>query len=515
MVTVSSTDAPAVPPDRAAAVVAAAAPYLEHWLEVQRRRARVPAVQAAVRVGGDLVLSVALGSADLAADEPLTTGHRFRVASHSKTFTATLVLQLLEAGALRLDDPLARWVPRIAETAPALGGVTVRALLGHQGGVVRDGADSDHWQLAHPFPADLDGLLGLASDGAVMGSDEHFKYSNVAYGLLGAVVEAAGGASWAEQLGERITGPLGMTSTLPDLDEGSVGTDGRAAGHATGYAALLDDEVERLPVPAVPTGALAAATGVSSTAEDLTAWMSAHARGASSVLGARSLRLAQREESRLRAHDEAVRRWGLGFEIDEVGGRTVVGHSGGFPGYVTRTWLDPEAEIAVSVLTSANGSPAGALAAGLLRLVDVALAGPDGRVDGADPARSGAEAGGDGTGLERWTGRFANLWGRTDVALLGGRLVLLSPAVPDPGEGWLELVPEGDTLRSEAVDGTGPVGEAVQYAWAEDGSPASVRVGGMTAWPVEDFRARRAAMLRGQRPVRPLPGEKVPTCAER
>ena len=492
----SAADPSAVPPERTAAVVRAAAPYLEHWLEVQRRRARVPAVQAAVRVGGDLVLSVALGSADLAAGEPLTTAHRFRVASHSKTFTATLVLQLLEAGRLRLDDPLERWVPRIAESAPALGGVTVRALLGHQGGVVRDGREADHWQLAHPFPTDLDGLLGLAADGAVMGSDEHFKYSNVAYGLLGAVVEAAGGAPWAEQLRQRITGPLDLGSTLPDLADGSIGADGRAAGHATGYAALLDDEVERLPVPATPTGVLAAATGVSSTAEDLTAWISAHARGATSVLGAPALRLAQREESRIHAHDEAVRRWGLGFEIGEAGGRTLVGHSGGFPGYVTRTWLEPDAALAVSVLTSCNGGPADALARGLLRLVDVALAGPDGRGEGADlgPAAGGNGAG--GAGLERWTGRFANLWGRTDVALLGRRLVLLSPATPDPGEGWLELVPESpDALRSEAVDGTGPVGETVEYTWAEDGTPASVRVGGMTAWPVEDFRARRAAML--------------------
>ena len=492
----SAADPSAVPPERTAAVVRAAAPYLEHWLEVQRLRARVPAVQAALRVGGDLVLSAALGSADLAADEPLTTSHRFRVASHSKTFTATLVLQLLEAGRLRLDDPLERWVPRIAESAPALGGVTVRALLGHQGGVVRDGRDSDHWQLAHPFPTDLDGLLDVATDGAVMGSDEHFKYSNVAYGLLGAVVEAAGGAPWADQLRQRITGPLGLGSTLPDLEEASIGADGRAAGHATGYSALLDDDVERLPVPSTATGVLAAATGVSSTAEDLTAWMSAHAHGATSVLGAPVQRLAQREESRIHAHDEAVRRWGLGFEIGEVGARTLIGHSGGFPGCITRTWLDPDAAIAVSVLTSCNGSPAAALASGLLRLVDVALAGPDGRVDGASAPAAGQDEAG-GTSLERWTGRFANLWGRTDVALLGGRLVLLSPAVPDPGEGWLELVPESpDALRSEAVDGTGPVGEAVEYTWADDGSPASIRVGGMTAWPVEDFRARRAAMLR-------------------
>lgn len=486
----SPGDAPSTDRERTAAVATAAAPYLEHWLEVQRRQARVPAVQAAIRVGGDLVLSVALGSADVAAGEPLTPAHRFRVASHSKTFTATLVLQLLERGALRLDDPLERWVPRITETAPALARVTVRALLGHRGGVVRDGQDSDHWQLARPFPGDLDGLLGLAADGAVMGSDERFKYSNVAYALLGQVVEAAGGAPWADQVAERITGPLALTSTLPDVDEVSIGTDGRASGHATGYAGLLDDEVERLAVPTAPTGVLAPATGVSSTAEDLTAWMVAHSRGDASLLGAHAQRLAQREESQVRAHDEAVRRFGLGFEIGHVGERTLVGHGGGFPGYVTRTWCDPQADVAVSVLTSCNGGPADTMASGLLRLLDLALSGED-RVREVPAAGAGD--------LERWTGRFANLWGRVDVALLGGRLVLLGPGSPDPSQGYLELTPEGpDALRSEAVDGTGPVGELVRYAWADDGSVVSLRFGGMTEWPVEAFRARRAAMLGGR-----------------
>ncbi len=175
-----------------------------------------------------------------------------------------------------------------------------------------------------------------------------------------------------------------------------------------------------------------------------------------------------------------------------MGSRTLVGHSGGFPGFITRSWLDPEAAIAVSVLTSCSGGPADALASGLLRLVDLALA-------GRDATAGGEGADGDGAGdtdLERWTGCFANLWGRTDVALLGGGLVLLSPAAPDPSAGHLRLTPEGPgSLRAEAVDGTGPVGERVDYAWARDGSPASIRVGGQTSWPVQEFRSRRAELL--------------------
>ena len=95
-----------------AEVAADIAPYLESWLDHQRRRARVPGVQAAVRVGDRLVLDTALGVADVGTGEPLTTGHLFRIASHSKTFTATAVLRLVEEGRMRLDDPIGRWVPR-------------------------------------------------------------------------------------------------------------------------------------------------------------------------------------------------------------------------------------------------------------------------------------------------------------------------------------------------------------------------------------------------------------------
>ena len=110
------------PPARVAEVAAAAASYLESWLDHQRRRARVPGVQAAVRVGERVVLSTALGVADADTGEPLTTGHLFRIASHSKTFTATAVLQLVEAGRMRLDDPIGHWVPAVRERVPELAG---------------------------------------------------------------------------------------------------------------------------------------------------------------------------------------------------------------------------------------------------------------------------------------------------------------------------------------------------------------------------------------------------------
>jgi D-alanyl-D-alanine carboxypeptidase len=465
-------------PERTAEVAAAAAPYLETWLDHQRRRARVPGVQAAVRVGDRLVLDTALGVADVSTGEPLTPGHLFRIASHSKTFTATAVLQLVEAGRLRLDDPIARWVPALAGSG--LAEVTIRELLGHQGGVIRDGADNDHWQLLHPFPDEEQLIAIAAADGAVLERNEHFKYSNIGYSLLGLAIEAVTGTSYHAHVQAAVVDPLGLADTGPEWDPA------RAADHAAGHTGLLDGEDVRLTIPHVDTRAMAAATGFSSTARDLTRYGAAHVTGDPTLLSDGSKRLMRRRESEIRVHGNDPRYYGLGLDLRALGERELIGHSGGYPGHITRTWIDPEAQVVVSVLTNAVDGPADALARGLFRLLDLALAAP------ADDDRPPVEA------LRRYTGRFANLWGVTDVAELGGRLVLLHPSAPDPAEEFAELTVAGpDTLRLETVAGFGSPGETVEYGWAADGTASLVRAGGISSWPLEAFRARRAAQVAG------------------
>jgi D-alanyl-D-alanine carboxypeptidase len=465
-------------PDRTAEVVAAAAPYLESWLEHQRRRLRVPGLQAAARVGDRLVLDTALGTADVTTGETMTPAHLFRIASHSKTFTATAVLQLVEGGRLRLDDPVAQWVPAL--TGTGLAPVTVRELLGHQSGVVRDGADNDFWQLLHPFP-DEAGLLGIATSGdaRVFGRNEHFKYSNVGYSLLGLVIEAVTGTGYNAHVQAAVVDRLGLTDTGPEWDAA------RAGDYAAGHTGLLDGEDTRLTIPHVDTRAMAAATGFFSTARDLTRYGAAHFTGDTTLLDDASKRLMRRPESEVRAHGKA-RYYGLGLDLDTVGERKLIGHSGGYPGHITRTWIDPDARVVVSVLTNCVDGPADVLARGLFGLLDLALSAPD------DAGRPPAED------LHRYTGRFANLWGVTDVALLGGRLVLTHPSAPEPAEEYAELtVEDPDTLRLEAMAGFGSAGETVEYEWAADGTASRVRCGGISSWPLDVFRTQRAAQVAG------------------
>ena len=133
-------------------VVREAARYGDSWVALRARTQRVPGVQVAVAVAGEVLLSSAHGFARLPetngeddAGEPLTTAHLFRIASHSKTFTATAVMQLVEAGKVRLDDTVEAHVAALAGSPIA--DRTVAELLAHGGGVVRDSHEADFWQL--------------------------------------------------------------------------------------------------------------------------------------------------------------------------------------------------------------------------------------------------------------------------------------------------------------------------------------------------------------------------------
>lgn len=470
-------------PELTLQAVQSAAGYARSWLSFRQRYLRVPGIQVAMLYGDDIVLSEAFGDADVEQHDALTTEHRFRVASHSKMFTATAILQLAQHGRLRLDDAVGQWVSYLADDATGIGAVTTRELLSHSGGVIRDGIEADHWQLLTRFP-DSDGLRALASSGArVLPRNDRFKYSNVGYSLLGQIVEAVSGSTYAEYVAANILEPLGMAHTTPEYDE--------AAGpHAVGYTSLAYGD-KRVPIDHIRTGAMASATGFSSTAEDLCRFAAAHFSGDDRLLDEDAQRTMR--HSWWEVGDPAKRHYGLGLGVTQCGERRLVGHSGGFPGFITHTLFDPDDRLAVSVLTNAIDGPADSLAMGLVKLVDAA-AGSDGR---AEP-------------VERFACRLADMWSVRDVAVLGGRLLFVDPTATDPTDATFELQPEGETtLRITEGSGYGAVGETLEFTFASDGSVEFVRgAGGAAWWPIEHFHL-------GDRVTLPDGGSPIPMASSR
>ena len=276
-------------------------------------------------------------------------------------------------------------------------------------------------------------------------------------------------------MSESILGPLGLDDTSPDIDPGHV-TD-----HATGYTGLEYAD-HRLPIEHIATGAMASATGFSSTATDLVRWAAAHFLGDTRVLTDDAKRQMQRTEWAVAG---TTSWYGLGLSIGEIGTRRVVGHGGGFPGFITRTWWDPTDRLAVAVLTNAIDGPALTLATAAVRLVDLALGSGRPADDHADGDRTVAPPA--AADLTSFCGRFANLWGVIDVVALGGRLYLLDPTVDDPvAEPSMLAVVDERTLRVTDAPGYASPGERLVYERDDDGRVRSVRGGsGSTSYPLD------------------------------
>ena len=463
------------------------AAWAGEWLGHRQRTLRIPGLQYAIAYRGEIVATGAHGMADLSTGEPLTDRHAFHIASHSKTFTSTAILQLTEMvpPALRLDDRLVRHLPASLAALPGLSDLTVSDLLHHGSGMTRDGVDGDHWQLQHAFP-DSDELLDLVRRSeSPYPANDRFHYSNIAYSLLGRVIEEAAGCSYADYVRRSIIAPLGLADTAPDFDPSAP--DRRfATGHTN-----AEDGRDRVPIDHVAARSMAPATGFTSTAHDLCLYFSAHCLGDTRLLSDDAKRRMQHAWWAPRAREH----YGLGLQLMDIGDRRLIGHSGGYPGHITRTWCDPKDQLVVSVLCNASDAAATPLCNGILRLVEH-LSHPDGGVP--EHARD--------VDLQSFTGHFATLSGGFDIARFGRRLLAIPTDDNDPTEVLGELVAEGpDTaMLVRAHDGYTDEGERFRFTRDATGAVLSVRAfSGITAYPDDEYVRRFLAGGRVRAPADP------------
>ncbi|MET7471734.1 serine hydrolase domain-containing protein [Micromonospora sp. NPDC005686] len=252
----------------------------------------------------------------VAGETPRPDGDlQYRVGSITKTMTAVLVMQQRDAGRLALDDPLDAHLP-----GTPVGRATVRQLLGHVSGLQRE-PDGGWWERAGGM--DLDTLLaGLTPDKIAHPPHFVYHYSNLAYGLLGAVLERITGTPWADLLTERLLTPLGMRRTTYHPTE----------PYARGYVVHPWHETLR-EEPLTDSGAMAAAGQLWSTVEDLGRWAAFLADPDPAVLSPATL-AEMCAPVVINDLDSWTGGHGLGIELYRVGDRVHVGHGGSMPGYV-------------------------------------------------------------------------------------------------------------------------------------------------------------------------------------
>lgn len=365
---------------------------------------RVPGVIAGLVRDGELVWQAAFGAADtVMPDQPPTADTQFAIGSITKTFTATLVMALRDAGALDLDDSLAKFVPETRHQQ-----LTVRRLLAHASGLQREPVGDVWATLIHPDATSL--LAGLEEAEQVLPPRSHWHYSNLAYSVLGEVVARVDGRSWGESLQARILEPLGMRRTTA-MPEGE-----RAVGY---YTEPFTDQVT--PQPVVDLRATSPAGTLWSTLGDLARWAGFLAEGDDAVLSRDTLE----EMAQVQMMVDPLRwtmAWGLGLELVRQGDRILIGHDGGMPGFVTAVLVHPATRTGAVVLSNTTsdfdpGETAATLLTGLLD--DDPAPEPAWRPDSDVP-----------DDLLEFVGRWWSEGAAFDFSVRRGRLEARSPGVP-------------------------------------------------------------------------------------
>lgn len=435
------------------------------WTEAEMATTQAPGAAIGLIQRNRLVWSAGFGAADRDRGQPVTPQTLFRIASISKTFTATAVMRLYEHGRLRLDDPVQAHLPwfSLENPFPDAPHPTVADLLAHTAGLPREAA-FPYWN-DFDFP-DLDRLKeGLKRQAFAFAPGERFKYSNLGYALAGLVVEAAAGMPYADYVETQILRPLAMGRTHVFPTEGMPGL-------ATGYSRLVPGG-RREPAAFTDSRAVAPAANLCTCIEDLGRYISFHlGYGPDDVLSPHTRRRMQRPY-------HVFPQWGggrsPGFALYRVGGHTLVGHGGHVYGYRSQIVFDPQAKIGVAVLLNASGLDPQLYAAQLLRLVRPALT-EDPPVESAafDPA---------------WTaylGKYRNAWADAEIKRLGNRLVLLSPQDNGIDGGLYDLVPLGDgTFRLSGESGEGAVGERAVFETDGAGKVQRLKLGETYTYPHE------------------------------
>ncbi len=410
----------------------------DRLVRAAQREARLPSLLAGVFRAGELAWSAAIGLADVEEGRATTIDTQHPVASITKTFTATSVMQLRAEGKLALDDRLEQHLPEVEH-----GSLTLRRMLAHASGLQRE-PPGEVWE-SLVFPGEEELLAGLGEAEQVLPGDTAWHYSNLAYALLGLVVARVSGTPFREYVEERLLGPLGLGRT----------TWGPTLPAAKPYfVEPYSDSVLR--EPELELGGKGGESGLCSTIADLARWGSFMCAPDEAVLPAPAV--GEMHDVQIMAEPDWTLGWGLGIELWRRGERVYGGHTGGFPGFVSMLVYLRRDNVGAVLLTNASRWP---------KMVETGLLLAEAAVEELAPAP------------EPWTpeeappeaivpllGRWWAEGAETIFSWRGGRLeARLAAAPPERAPSVFE--PEGEDLY-RAVSGT-ERGELLRIVRGEDG----------------------------------------------
>ena len=286
----------------------------ESQLDRLRSELVIPGMSAIVMIDDSVIWEGSLGSADIPSQRPVTPMTQFHLASLTKTFASTIVLQLVEQGLVSLDDPITDYGLNL----PGPGVIRVRHLLSHTS----------------------EGIPG-----------DQFLYNGDRFALLDQVIQRATGESFATRVVERIVTPLDLHQTAPNpLNAASFAASGLdaptyIAAMATGYS--VDSRMRPVPV-AYPTS-FSSAAGLVSTAREVASYSTALDAGQFLSEATRTLAITPAVGAGNR-----ILPYGLGWFISAVSGHTLVWHYGYWIGNSSLIIKEPSRGLTFVALTNSD-----------------------------------------------------------------------------------------------------------------------------------------------------------------
>ncbi|MET4589741.1 serine hydrolase domain-containing protein [Arthrobacter sp. 754] len=242
------TSAPAtgVPPSTEAADPEQTYPAVDAFLREQLEVLGVPGAAVAVVRDGVQVHSAAFGRAD-DAGRPMTAQTPVLLASTSKSLTSIAVMQQVEAGRLRLDEPVQTYLPWFTLDDKRSWAITVRHLL-HQASGMSSRDTAFEASLAQDPEALEEGVRALSDSPLAGAPGQGFRYASANFNVLGLLVQTVSGQPFAEYMEQNVLGPLQMSHSHP------ARVDARADGAAAGYSRWFGSFWQQTEVPAPTTG---------------------------------------------------------------------------------------------------------------------------------------------------------------------------------------------------------------------------------------------------------------------
>jgi CubicO group peptidase (beta-lactamase class C family)/D-alanyl-D-alanine dipeptidase len=314
---------------------------LEPFVQREVQAKGLPALSIALVEDQTVVWSRGFGLADPAWKVPATADTVYRVGSVSKLFTDLAVMQLVERGTLDLDVPVKRFLPDFRPGNPFDKEVTLRHLMTHRSGLVRESPLGNYFDPTEPALGRS--VESLNRTTLVFPPETRIKYSNAGVAVVGLVLEQTQKQKFARYLSRVLLDPLGMSRSAFEPDP--------AVTKHLARAVMGSQFGREFPAPTFELGT-APAGSLYSTATDLARFLRMlFARGRSGdnvILKPETLEAMWKPQFQ----KEGNRGFGLGFSVGELEGRRTVGHGGAIYGFSTELAALPDDRLGVVVLSS-------------------------------------------------------------------------------------------------------------------------------------------------------------------